>query len=128
MRFHSQTLKNHLVQHRAVLAIIILTYFISAADNDIKEEPELVCKHGVPLNRAIGDPHKVKCVKCERPFSRGGRALAGMLAFRRAESKQRKNKRVTNTPRLSEEQEKRKRIEKEYDDALRRFAEKHPCN
>ena len=46
-----------------------------------------------------------------------------MLAFRRAESKRRKNERISNTQRLSEEQEKRKRIEVEYDDALRRFAE-----
>ncbi|CAH3106887.1 unnamed protein product [Porites lobata] len=98
------------------------------ADNDIQEEPELVCKHGIPLNGAIRDSHKVNCVKCERPFSRGGRALAGMLAFRRAETKRRKSKRILNTKRLSAEQEKRKRMEGEYDDALRRFAEKHPSN
>ena len=48
-----------------------------------------------------------------------------MLAFRRAETKRRKSKRIFNAKRLSEEQEKRKRMEEEYDDALRRFAEKH---
>ena len=105
------------------MAIILLTYFITVADNDIQEEPELVCKHGIPLNGAIGDSHKVNCMKRERPFSRGGRALAGMLAFCRAKSKRRKNERISNTQRLSEEQEKRKRIEVEYDEALRRFAE-----
>lgn len=110
------------------MAIILLTFFITVADNDIQEEPELVCKHGIPLNGAIRDSHKVNCVKCERPFSRGGRALAGMLAFRRAETKRRKSKRILNTKRLSEEQEKRKRMEGQYDDALRRFAEKHPSN
>ena len=126
--FIHRLLRTTVVQQRAILAIILLTYFITVADNDIQEEPELVCKHGIPLNGAIRDSHKVNCVKCERPFSRGGRALAGMLAFRRAETKRRKSKRILNTKRLSEEQEKRKRMEGEYDDALRRFAEKHPSN
>lgn len=126
--FIHRLLRTTVVQQRAILAIILLTYFITVADNDIQEEPELVCKHGIPLNGAIRDSHKVNCVKCERPFSRGGRALAGMLAFRRAETKRRKSKRILNTKRLSAEQEKRKRMEGEYDDALRRFAEKHPSN
>ena len=126
--FIHRLLRTTVVQQRAILAIILLTYFITVADNDIQEEPELVCKHGIPLNGAIGDSHEVNCVKCERPFSRGGRALAGMLAFRRAESKRRKNERISNTQRLSEEQEKRKRIEEEYDEALCRFPEKQPSN
>lgn len=60
-----------------------------------------------------GDPHAVNCALCERPGSRGGRALAGMIAFRRAQSKMQRLKGFS------------KRTAEGYADALRQFAERH---
>lgn len=51
-----------------------------------------MCKHGIPLTGVTGDPHEVNCVRCERPTSRGGRVLAGMMAFRQAQRKLGKKK------------------------------------
>lgn len=87
-----------------------------------------MCKHGIPLTGVTGDPHEVNCVRCERPTSRGGRVLAGMMAFRQAQRKLGKKKRVLNRQRLKEEQEKRKKIKEEYDNALRQFAERQQKN
>ena len=97
---------------------------LTGSSVSIPEEPERMCKHGIPLSGVTGDPHEVNCALCERPISRGGRVLAGMLAFRRAERKRCKNMRLLNRQRLMEEQEKRKRITEEYDKALRQFAER----
>ena len=97
----------------------------TGASAGIPEEPERVCEHGISLVGVTGDPHEVNCVRCERPTARGGRILTGMIAFRRAELKQRKNKRLLNKKRLMVEQEKRKKAAEEYDKALRQFAERH---
>ena len=87
-------------------------------------EPQQVCKHGKPLTGAHGDPHEVNCVRCERPSSRGGRVLTGMIAFRRAEARRKKEEKRLKKEKLANEQEKRKRTSEAYENALRQFAER----
>ena len=87
-----------------------------------------MCKHGIPLAGVYGDPHEVNCVRCERPASRGGRALVGMIAFRRAQSKKQKAKKLLNKQRLTTEQEKRNKNTEDYAEALHQFAERHQNN
>ena len=84
-----------------------------------------MCIHGIPLGGINGDPHKVDCTLCERPGSKGGRALAGMVAFRRAQSKKSKSGSLLQSQKLTEEQEKMRKTTEEYDKALRKFAERH---
>ncbi|KAJ7333044.1 hypothetical protein OS493_018213 [Desmophyllum pertusum] len=105
--------------------ILVKPYQGSSANIPEETESERVCIHGIPLAGANGDPHVVNCARCERSTSRGGRVLAGMIAFRRAQSKMRKAKRLLNKQRLTEEQENRKKTTEEYDNALRQFAERH---
>ena len=87
-----------------------------------------MCLHGIPLAGVSGDPHEVNCALCERPGSRGGRALAGLIAFRRTQSKKRKTKSLFQRKKLTEYQEKTKKTTEEYDNALRKFAERHQNN
>ncbi|KAL9965390.1 hypothetical protein ACROYT_G029185 [Oculina patagonica] len=105
--------------------IMVKPYQASSAEIPEETETERMCKHGIPLTGNYGDPHEVNCVRCERPASRGGRSLAGMIAFRRSQSKKRKANGLPNKQQLTAEQEKRKKTIEEYDDALRQFAEKH---
>lgn len=84
-----------------------------------------MCIHGIPLGGMNGDPHQVDCTLCERPGSRGGRALAGMIAFRRAQSKKRKSGSLPQRQKLTEEHEQMRKTTEEYDKALREFAERH---
>ena len=88
-----------------------------------------MCLHGIPLAGVSGDPHEVNCALCERPGSRGGRALTGLIAFRRTQSKKRKAKlSLFQRKKLTEYQEKTKKTTEEYDNALRKFAERHQNN
>lgn len=91
----------------------------------IENGHQRVCIHGIPLGGINGDPHKVDCTLCERPGSKGGRALAGMVAFRRAQSKKSKSGSLLQSQKLTEEQEKMRKTTEEYDKALRKFAERH---
>lgn len=120
----------YFVLHGVDFLSVLFFFFSQASSAEIPEETETerVCKHGIPLTGVYGDPHEVNCVRCERPSSRGGRALAGLIAFRRSQSKKRKAERLLNKHRLTAEQDKRKKTIEEYDEALRQFAERHQNN
>lgn len=97
----------------------------AGSSTGIPEEPERVCKHGIPLTGVTEDPHEVNCVLCERPVSRGGRVLEGMMAFRPAERNKLKNKRLLNRQKLMKEQEERRRTTEDFENVLHQFAERH---
>ena len=55
--------------------------------------------------------HVVQCVRCERPASCGGRALKGLVQFRRNDKKRRKELKARMKERLQVERDRRRKQE-----------------
>ncbi|CAH3119517.1 unnamed protein product, partial [Pocillopora meandrina] len=124
---HTGILTSPATKTRPGESTLIMVKPYSDPGHNVPEENghQRVCIHGIPLGGMNGDPHQVDCTLCERPGSRGGRALAGMIAFRRAQSKKRKSGSLPQRQKLTEEHEKMRKTTEEYDKALREFAERH---